>query len=93
MPDTPFTDQQLRQLAEVVGAAVRDELGEAGLRLDDPDHVDASREDFRFLRKLRNSWDGAVTKIGNAVLISLIAIGGLIASSGFWAWLRTGGAK
>ena len=78
-----FTDEQIAQIR----AAFREELADAGLRLDDATHQDEAREDFRFLRRLRISWDGAVNQVGNAVLLALIAVGGTIVGLGFWAWL------
>ena len=93
MSEGPFTQAQLEQLTTAIRTAVREELADAGLRIDDSDHQDAAKEDFRFLRRLRQSWDGAVNKIGNAVLIGVIAISGTIASLGFWAWINGGGGK
>jgi hypothetical protein len=80
---TGFTDEQIAQIR----AAFREELADAGLRLDDATHQDEAREDFRFLRRLRISWDGAVNQVGNAVLLAIIAVGGTIVGLGFWAWL------
>lgn len=86
-----FTPAQLAQLETVIRRAVREEFDDAGLRVDDALHQDAAREDFRFLRRLRLSWDGAVGKVGNAVLIAIIGVGLAIASAGFWSWLGRGG--
>jgi hypothetical protein len=80
-----FSDEQIAQIR----AAFRDELADAGLRLDDAEQQDLAREDFRFLRRLRLSWDGAVSKVGNAVLLGIIAVGGTIIGLGFWAWLSS----
>jgi len=79
-----FSEEQIAQIR----AAFRVEWGAAGLRLDDPAHQDEAREDFRFLRRLRLNWDGAVNKTGNAVLIAIIAIVGTIIGLGFWAWIN-----
>ena len=81
----------IQQIESVVRRAIRDEFADAGLRLDDQAHQDEAREDFRFVRRLRKSWDGTVTKIGNSVLIAVIAIAGVIVSLGFWAWINGGG--
>lgn len=78
-----FSEEQIAQIR----AAFREELADAGLRLDEPKHQDEAREDFRFLRRLRHNWDGAVSKTGNAVLLAVIAIVGTIIGLGFWAWL------
>lgn len=81
-----FTEQQMAQLHNVV----REELADMGLRLDDPDHVDNAREDFRFLRRLRTSWDNASKKAGNFVLFGLFGIVASIIGLGFWAWIKRG---
>ena len=80
-----FTDEQLEQLRTLF----REELADAGLRIDGPEHVDEAREDFRFLRKLRQAWDSAGNKVGNAVLFGVIGIAGSIIGLGFWAWLSS----
>lgn len=82
-----FTPGQLAQIK----TAFREELADAGLRLDDAEHQDEAREDFRFLRRFRLRWDGAATKIGNAVLAAVILIAGGIIATGFWAWINSGG--
>ena len=82
-----FTDQQLAQIR----AAMREELADAGLRLDDADHQDEAREDFRFLRRTRKTFDGASTQIGRTLLLGLIAIVAVIMSMGFWQWISSGG--
>src|SRR5690606_14507224 len=61
------------ELAAIVRKAVRDELNDAGLRLDDANHQFEAREDFRFLRKLRQSFHGASSKIGATVLVALVS--------------------
>ena len=71
--------------------ALRDELADAGLRLDGAEHQDEAREDFRFLRRVRMSYDNAAKTIGKAVLAALIVIGGAIIASGFWTWINSGG--
>lgn len=82
-----FTPEQLAQIR----TAMREELADAGLRLDGADHQDEAREDFRFLRRLRHTWDGTTKKIGTAVLTALIGFALIIFGSGFWHWLSTGG--
>lgn len=82
-----FNQAQVAQLR----SAFREELADAGLRLDDAKQQDEAREDFRFLRRLRKAWDGTAKKIGNAVLAALIVIGGAIIASGFWTWINSGG--
>jgi hypothetical protein len=80
-----FTDEQLTQIRH----AFREELAEAGLRLDEPEHQDAAREDFRFVRRLRLTWDGAVSRVGNAVLLAFVGVLFAIIGAGFWAWLSS----
>lgn len=82
-----FTPQQLDQLR----SAMREVLADAGLRLDDAKLQDEAREDFRFLRRLRRSWDGSARRVGNAVLSAAIVIAGVIIASGVGAWLNGGG--
>jgi hypothetical protein len=86
-----FTDEQIDQIR----TAFRQELAEAGLRLDEPEHQDAAREDFRFVRRLRLAWDGAVKKVGNAVLLAIVGVVAVIFGLGFWAWINQniGGGK
>ncbi|MBN7755502.1 hypothetical protein JYP46_01580 [Nitratireductor aquimarinus] len=66
----PMTDDDLEKL---VRKAVRDELNDAGLRLDDANHQFEAREDFRFLRKIRLSFDGASRKVGATVLVAIVS--------------------
>lgn len=70
------------ELETLVRKAVREELDAAGLRIDSPEARDATREDFRFLRKMRGAFDGAASKIGYTILIALA--GGVM-------WLVTAG--
>ena len=42
------------QIAQI-RTALRNELADAGLRLDNAKHQDLAREDFRFLRRLRSA--------------------------------------
>lgn len=82
-----FTPEQIAQLR----AVMREEWADAGLRLDDAGHQDEAREDFRFLRRLRLTWDGSTQKIGTAVLTALIGVALIIFGSGFWQWISSGG--
>ena len=66
----PMTDVDLEKL---VRKAVRDELNDAGLRLDDADHQYEARADFMFLRKIRLSFDGASRKVGATVLVAIVS--------------------
>lgn len=82
-----FTPEQIAQLR----AVMREEWADAGLRLDDAGHQDEAREDFRFLRRLRLTWDGSTQKVGTAVLTALIGVALIIFGSGFWQWINSAG--
>lgn len=71
-----FSPEQLSQLKQAVREAVQEELADAGLRLDDASHQDQAREDFRFLRRLRQGVDGTAAKIGWLVIAAFV--GGVI---------------
>lgn len=78
-----FSDKQLEQLREAVSAA----FANVGLRVDDGDHVDDAREDFRFMRRLRLLWNSAAGKVGTAVLLAVVGVVFAILGTGFWGWL------
>lgn len=84
---TTFSAAQMEQLKGVFSEA----LAEVGLRIDDPNHVDDAREDFRFLRRFRLSWDGAARKVGGMVLAAVVTVALGIVGLGFWAWIAKGG--
>lgn len=81
-----LTDVQIRQIETAVRKAIREELADAGLRIDDGEHQDEAREDFRFLRRLRKGLDGAAAKVGWTIMLALI--GGLlwIVNAGLNVW-------
>lgn len=68
----PFSPAQLAQLSTVVKSAVREEFADAGLRLDEADHVDDARKDFMFLRSLRMGVNGLASKIGWFVIAAIL---------------------
>jgi hypothetical protein len=78
-----FTPEQLDQLRGVM----RDELGDAGLRIEGAEHQDEAREDFRFLRKLRKAFDGISTQVGRSILLGAIGVLAVIIGLGFWRWI------
>ena len=80
-----FTPEQLGQIR----TAFREELADAGLRLDDGKQQDAAREDFRWLRRARLAWDGAASKIGGAVLAAILVLCGAVIASGVVTWLQS----
>ena len=90
MTEGPFTKAQLAQLTAAIRAAVREELADAGLRLDDSDHQDAAKEDFRFLRRLRIGLDGVASKIGWAIIAAIISGMLWLVNSGLDVWRGTG---
>lgn len=61
------------EIVATIRAAVRAEFSAAGLRVDDSDDQDEAREDFRFLRKVRQGVNGASSKIGGAVILALVS--------------------
>lgn len=76
-----LTSEELKQ---IVRDAVREELDDAGLRLDGPEHRDSAREDFRFLRRLRQTTESTASKIGMAVILAVS--GGLITA--VWSGIK-----
>ncbi len=73
-----FSPLQLAQLRSVL----REELGDAGLRIDGPDHIDEARKDFLFMRKIRKGAEGYASKIGWFFIAAVL--GGIV-------WLVTAG--
>lgn len=69
MSDESFSKAQLAQLRQVF----REEISDAGLRLDGADHVDAAREDFRFVRRLRIGVNGMAAKVGWLLIAAIVA--------------------
>lgn len=82
MSEEAFSQAQLEQLRQVF----REELGDAGLRIDGPDHVDEAREDFRFVRRLRKGVNGVAAKVGWAVITAVIGAGIWIFTNGLNFW-------
>jgi hypothetical protein len=77
-----FSTEQLAQLR----ALYREELADAGLRIDGPDHVDEAREDFRFVRKLRKGVNGTASKVGWVVIAALVSAAIWLFTSGLNFW-------
>ena len=78
MTDEAFSQAQLEQLRQVF----REEMGDAGLRLDGADHIDEARRDLMFLRTLRKGVNGTAAKIGWFVIAAIL---------GAIMWLVNGG--
>jgi hypothetical protein len=81
-----FSPEQLAQLEGVVRKAVREEMGDFGLRVDGPDHIDQAREDFRFMRRLRKAVDGVASKVGIAVIMAILGAVLWLVNSGMNFW-------
>lgn len=77
-----FTEQQLGQIR----AAMREELADAGLRLESSDQQDEARRDFMFLRWLRTGVNGVAMAIGWLFIAAFC--GGIIwlVNAGLNAW-------
>lgn len=53
--------------------AVQRAFHDLGLRSDEPKMVEEAREDFRFIRRWRTTFDSAAAKIGGAVIVTVMA--------------------
>lgn len=82
MSDEFFSAAQLSQLSLVIKEAIREEMADAGLRLDGADHVDEARRDYMFLRTLRRGVNGTAAKIGWFFIAAVL---------GAVVWLVNGG--
>lgn len=76
--------QCFREEQETIREAVREELKDAGLVLGDKDDNMAAAEDFRFLRRTRQKFEGVSAKVGGAVVLAIV--GGTL-------WLVVEGGK
>jgi hypothetical protein len=88
---TGFTQEQMQQFEAIVRRVVREEISDAGLRIDGPDHVDMAREDFRFLRKFRQSVEGVASKVGWAIITALVGGAIYLFTLGTNVWKGLGG--
>ncbi len=77
-----FSSEQLAQLR----AVFREELADAGLRIDGADHVDEARRDFMFLRSLRKGVNGTASKIGWMVIAAFVGAVIWLVNSGLTFW-------
>jgi hypothetical protein len=77
-----FSNEQLEQLR----AVFREELADAGLRIDGPEHVDDARRDFMFLRALRKAVNGSASKIGWAIIMAVLGAVFWLVNSGLSSW-------
>jgi hypothetical protein len=77
-----FSPEQLNQLRSVF----REELADAGLRIDNADHQDEARRDFMFLRSLRKGVNGTAAKIGWTVIAAILGVVFWLVNSGLNFW-------
>lgn len=77
-----FSTTQMEQLRSVL----REELADAGLRIDGPEHVDDARRDFMFLRTLRKGVNGLAGKIGWTVIAAILGAAIWLFASGLNWW-------
>lgn len=66
----------LEQIEAVIRKVLREEFKDIGLRVDSEDQQAELREDFRHLRMWRQAMNGFASKVGWAVILSIL--GGLI---------------
>lgn len=90
MSEGPFTQAHLAQLTDAIRHAVREELADAGLRIDGPDHQDDARRDFMFVRSLRKALNGAAAKVGWAIIAALIGAVLWLVNNGLDVWRSAG---
>jgi hypothetical protein len=60
-------------LRALVEEAVRSGLADVGLHTDDADRIEEARADLRFLRRLRQTVDGAGIWVGRAILMAIVS--------------------
>jgi hypothetical protein len=86
-----ITDDQLKAMIEdACRDAVRSELENAGLVIQEADHRSEARKDFTFLRAWRMRQDRLANAIGNAILavvgLLVVAVLGLAARAAGLRW-------
>lgn len=86
MGDEFFSASQLAQLSLVIKEAIREEMADAGLRLDGADHIDEARRDYMFLRTLRRGINGTAAKIGWFFIAAILAVVVWLVNSGLNVW-------
>ena len=77
-----FSTEQLSQIR----SAMRQELADAGLRLEGADQQDEARRDFMFLRSLRTGVNGTAAKIGWLVIAAMCGAVIWLVSTGLSVW-------
>lgn len=86
-----FDAEQLRQLDTVVRKAVREEMGDAGLRLESPAEQDEARRDFMWVRATRLGINGIAGKVGWLVIAAVLGAVFFIVQLGLNEWRKNGG--
>lgn len=77
-----FTPEHIAQLRAVLVEV----MGDAGLRLEQPEHEDEARRDFMFLRSLRKGVNGTAAKIGWLVIAAVCGAVIWLVNSGLNVW-------
>jgi hypothetical protein len=60
------------ELKELIKEAVSEAFFDAGLRIDEQESIEEARNDFRFIRWLRNISEKTASQVGYLVLATLI---------------------
>ncbi len=68
-----IAEMSKEELKKLVEEAVHSQLELIGLLVTAAEHRQAVAEDFRFMRRLRISFDGASNIIGRAILMAALA--------------------
>lgn len=84
MSGKPIATMTEDEFEALIRHTFRDELNRVGMRVDGSLDQDEARKDFAFLRSFRQSFSGATSKVGAAVLT--ILVGGFL-------WLFWQGAQ
>ena len=77
-----FSSEQVGQIR----SAFREELADAGLRLNDASQQDEARRDFMFLRSFRTGINGFASKIGWVVILAIVGAALTLFQMGVNAW-------
>lgn len=86
MSDETFSPAQIAQLTLAIKEVIREEMADAGLRLDGADHVDEARRDYMFLRSLRRGVNGTAAKIGWFIIAALLGALTFLVNGGLNLW-------
>jgi predicted PhzF superfamily epimerase YddE/YHI9 len=76
-----------RIMPGAIAAAVKAELSNVGLPVNDADDLTDARADFKFIRDLRLGVRGAAAKIGYAVIAAVTAFVLLLVNMGFNSYI------